>query len=230
MTANRPPVLAHQRFAADRANFAGLDLAARFERILHTNLWGAATSVSGLGSEDPATAAIREALPPLLRRLGVRTLLDAPCGDAGWIGRCALGVDYVGVDIVPSLIATNNRRAGQGELAGRFVMADITADQLPRADLILCRDCLVHLSFQNIHRAIGRFRASGARFLLATTFPDWRDNHDCEDGDWRALNLTRAPFDWPAPLEMINERCDEGGGGWQDKSLGLWRLADLPIR
>ena len=230
MTSNRPPVLAHQRFVADRANFAGLDLAGRFERIQRTNLWGAATSVSGLGSEDPATSAIREALPPLLQRRGVRTLLDAPCGDAGWIGRCRLGVDYIGVDIVPSLIAANTHRAGQGELPGRFVTADITRDDLPRADLILCRDCLVHLSFRNIASAVTRFRASGARFLLATTFPDWRDNRDCEDGDWRALNLTQAPFGWPAPLELINERCDEGGGGWQDKSLGLWRLADLPIR
>ncbi len=227
---SRPPVLAHQRFVADRENFAGLDLAGRFERIQRTNLWGAATSVSGLGSEDPATSAIREALPPLLQSLGVRTLLDAPCGDAGWIGRCRLGVDYIGIDIVPSLIAANNQRAGEGELPGRFVIADITRDELPRADLILCRDCLVHLSFQNIAAAVARFRASGARFLLTTTFPDWSDNRDCEDGDWRALNLTQAPFGWPAPLELINERCDEGGGGWQDKSLGLWRLADLPIR
>ena len=230
MTAHRPPVLAHQRFVADRENFAGLDLAARFERILRTNLWGAATSVSGLGSEDPATVAIREALPHLLQRLGVRTLLDASCGDAGWIGRCELGVDYVGVDIVPSLIAANTRRAEQGELSGHFVTADITRDDLPRADLILCRDCLVHLGFQNIAAAVGRFRASDARFLLATTFSDWRDNRDCEDGDWRALNFTQAPFNWPAPLELINERCDEGSGGWQDKSLGLWRLSDLPVR
>ena len=85
MIAHRPAVLAHERFMADRENFSGLDLAARFERIERTNLWGAATSVSGLGSEDRATAAIREALPGMLRRLGARSLLDAPCGDATWI-------------------------------------------------------------------------------------------------------------------------------------------------
>src|SRR5215471_14527925 len=107
MIPNRPPVLAHERFVADRENFAGLDLAARFERIERTNLWGAATSVSGLGSEDPATAAIREALPGLLQRLGARSLLDAPCGDAGWIMACIRDLDYTGVDIVPSLIEAN---------------------------------------------------------------------------------------------------------------------------
>jgi hypothetical protein len=228
MSSNRPPVLAHERFLADRESFAGLDLAARFERIQSTNLWGAATSVSGLGSEDRATAAIREALPQLLSRLGLRSLLDAPCGDAGWIGGLTREVAYTGIDIVPSLIEANRERAARGELSGRFLVADITRDALPRADMILCRDCLVHLSFENIDRAIAGFRASGAQFLLVTTFPDWADNHDCEDGDWRALNMERAPFDWPAPRELINERCEEGAGGWRDKSLGLWRLDELP--
>jgi len=227
MIPNRPPVLAHERFVADRENFAGLDLAARFDRIERTNLWGAATSVSGLGSEDGATAAIREALAPLLQRLGVRSLLDAPCGDAGWIGRIKLEIDYTGIDIVPSLIAANSERAARGELIARFRVADITRDALPKADVILCRDCLVHLSFHNIDRAVANFRASGADFLLLTTFPEWDGNRDCEDGDWRALNMERAPFNWPAPRELINERCEEGGGGWRDKSLGLWRLDQL---
>jgi hypothetical protein len=228
MTAHRPPVLAHERFAADRANFAGLDLAARFERIERTNLWGAATSVSGLGSEDRATAAIRDALPSLLQRVGALSLLDAPCGDAGWIGRLIRDVAYTGIDIVPSLIDANRARVERGELAGRFLVADITRDALPRADLILCRDCLVHLGFQNIARAVARFRASGASFLLVTTFPEWEDNRDCEDGDWRALNMEKPPFNWPAPRELVNEACEEGGGGWRDKSLGLWRLDELP--
>jgi SAM-dependent methyltransferase len=228
MIARRPPVLAHERFVADRENFAGLDLAARFERIERTNLWGAATSVSGLGSEDRATAAIRDALPSLLQRLAARSLLDAPCGDAGWIGGLTRNIAYTGVDIVPSLIDANRARVARGELAGRFLVADVTRDSLPFADLVLCRDCLVHLSFQNIARAVARFRASGARFLLVTTFPEWGDNRDCEDGDWRALNMQKPPFDWPAPRELINEACEEGGGGWRDKSLGLWRLDELP--
>ncbi|MBR0845234.1 class I SAM-dependent methyltransferase [Bradyrhizobium liaoningense] len=230
MIASRPPVLAHERFVVDRENFAGLDLAARFERIERTNLWGAASSVSGLGSEDSATAAIREALPPLLQRLGARSLLDAPCGDAGWIGRIKLDADYTGIDIVSSLIEANRRRVVHGERSVRFLVGDITRDALPRADIILCRDCLVHLSFDNIARAVARFRDSGAGFLLVTTFPEWDANRDCEDGDWRALNMEKAPFNWPPPRELINERCEEGAGGWRDKSLGLWRLEELPDR
>jgi 2-polyprenyl-3-methyl-5-hydroxy-6-metoxy-1,4-benzoquinol methylase len=222
--AARPPVLAHQRFVADRASFAHLNLRERFQRIHDTNLWGAEASVSGLGSEFDATATLRAELPALLRRLHATSLLDAPCGDAGWILRADLGVHIIGVDIVPDLIEALRARAACGEIEGDYRLADITQDVLPRCDAILCRDCLVHLSFANIERAVQSFRRSGASWLITTTFPDWQQNIDCEDGDWRALNFERAPFAWGAPVELLNENCLEAGGGWRDKSLGVWRL------
>ncbi len=233
MTANRfddssrPPVLAQQRFAADRAAFAGLNLAQRFQRIHDTNLWGAEQSVSGLGSEIDATAVLREELSRLVARFGITSLLDAPCGDGAWINASRPDVRYVGVDIVPDLIARLHSRVAAGEIGGHYLLADITRDTLPRCDAVLCRDCLVHLSFANIARAVKNFRRSGAEWLIATTFPEWQNNGDCEDGDWRALNFERAPFNWGTPAELLNENCTEAGGGWRDKSLGVWRLADL---
>ena len=221
---DRPPVLAHQRFVADRNSFAGLNLQQRFQRIHDTNLWGAEASVSGLGSEIDATATLRAELPPLLKRLNITSLLDAPCGDATWIARADLGVRITGIDIVPCLIERLRARAQRGELSGEYHLADVTRDLLPCCDAILCRDCLVHFSFANIARAVDNFRRSGATFLIATTFPEWRQNQDCEDGDWRALNFERAPFDWGRPVELLNENCTEAGGGWRDKSLGVWRL------
>jgi len=224
---DRPPVLAHQRFVDDRESFAGLSLEQRFRRIHDTNLWGAVASTSGLGSEIDATAMLRAELPRLLEKLGVTTLLDAPCGDAGWINQANLGVRTIGVDIVPSLIERLQARAAAGEIRGEYHLADITADPLPRCDAVLCRDALVHLSFANIERAVANFKASGAVWLIATTFPEWQSNGDCEDGDWRALNFEIKPFNWGPPLELLNENCLEAGGGWRDKSLGVWRLASV---
>ena len=63
--------------------------------------------------------------------------------------------------------------------------------------------------------------------LLVQLFTQWQTNRDCEDGDWRALNFERPPFNWCAPVALIDERCTEAGGGWRDKSLGAWRLADI---
>jgi len=194
----RPPVLAHQRFAAERGRFQHMDLAQRFAEIHMSNLWGAETSVSGLGSETEATLSLQRRLPALLRKLGVATLLDAPCGDVGWIASLDLrGIRYIGVDIVSTLISENRDKH---QALGTFVLADITGDPLPLADAILCRDCLVHLSFANIRRAVDNFRRSGAQWLIATTFPEWQCNSDCEDGDWRALNMTKPPFGWPHHL------------------------------
>jgi hypothetical protein len=171
-----------------------------------------------------ATAVLRAELPRLLKKLGVASLLDAPCGDAGWINQADLDVRYAGIDIVPSLIEALRARAAAGEIEGEYGLADITRDSLPRCDAILCRDALVHLSFANIERTVANFRASGAAWLIATTFPEWQTNADCEDGDWRALNFERKPFKWGPPVELVNENCTESGGGWRDKSLGVWRL------
>jgi hypothetical protein len=223
----RPPVLAHQRFVDDRKSFADLNLAQRFRRIHDTNMWGAAASASGLGSEIGATVVLRTELPRLFRKLGVTSLLDAPCGDAGWINKADLGVRIAGVDIVPCLIESLQARAAAGEIRGEYHLADITRDCLPRCDAILCRDALVHLSFANIERAVANFQRSGAGWLIATTFPEWQTNRDCEDGDWRALNFERAPFNWGPPVELLNENCLEAGGGWPDKSLGVWRLSTV---
>jgi hypothetical protein len=225
----RPPVLAHQRFAARRESFDGLSLKERFEEIHATNLWGAQGSVSGLGSEPDAIRTLRTDLVTLLKNLGAGSLLDAPCGDASWIHGMDLGLTYHGIDIVPGLIAELQQRADAGELPGTYQLADLTCDDLPGCDVILCRDCLVHLSFANVERAVTNMARSGATWLITTTFTDWDQNADCEDGDWRALNLRQAPFSWPRPEALINENCREGEGGWADKSLGLWRMRDLPI-
>jgi hypothetical protein len=155
-------------------------------------------------------------------------MLDAPCGDHRWMESLALDLDrYVGVDIVPSIIESLQQRC-RGDARRSFLLADLTRDALPRCDLILSRDCLVHFSFATLWRAVGNLKASGAVWLLATTFPELARNDDIEDADWRPLNFEIAPLHWPAPAEIINERCTEAGGAYADKSLALWRLSDLP--
>jgi hypothetical protein len=224
----RPEVLAHTRFLAHRNELDGLPPQELFTAIWRTNLWGAETSASGLGSEDAATATLRRELPQLFRRLRIETLLDLPCGDFGWMSRIELGLKtYLGADIVAELIAENTRRHATADGRVRFAHLDLLQDGLPKMDAILCRDCLVHLSFANINRALAQLRASGSRFLIATTFTDHDRNEDAADGDWRMLNLERAPFGFPPPFAVINEGCTEGEGAYADKSLGVWKLSDL---
>ena len=222
----RPPVPAQHAFAARRQEFVDLPLEQRFARIFTTNLWSS-DSRSGLGSELTATAGVREQLPRLLEALGAGSLLDLPCGDFGWLGTLALDLDYTGGDIVTDLIASNQERFGGAGSRRRFLRLDLTADPLPRADVVLCRDCLVHLSFDHIRLAFENLRRSGSTWLLTTTFLDHHENTDIDSGDWRILNLTRPPFNLPAPARVLVEGCLESDGAYADKALGLWRIADL---
>ncbi|HEY8548808.1 MAG TPA: class I SAM-dependent methyltransferase [Vicinamibacterales bacterium] len=226
MTRERPDALAHLRFKAEADRFRGLGLEEAFTRIYRTNLWGSEASRSGLGSQLDATQRLREAIPALLRRLEARSLLDAPCGDFAWMSQVVLGdIAYTGADIVPDLIA--RLRAEHGGPLRRFLHLDITRDPLPAADVVLCRDLLVHLSFANIRRVLENVVRSGARYFLTTTFTDHLVNEDIQDGDWRLLNLERPPVSLPPPLELLVEGCEEGGGGFSDKSLGLWSVDQL---
>jgi hypothetical protein len=70
-------------------------------------------------------------------------------------------------------------------------------------------------------------RASGARYLITTTFLEREANADVVDGNWRPLNLERAPFGFPPPAAVLIEGCEEEGGAYADKALGAWAVADL---
>jgi hypothetical protein len=197
-----------------------------FARIYAENTWGDTESVSGPGSTDQRTSAFRDDLPPLFSRFGIRTLLDAPCGEFGWMRSVTDGLtSYTGVDIVPALVERNQRT--HADAAHRFLQLDLVADRLPDADLILCRDCLVHLSFADCRRALRNFQRTRARFLLATTFTGLMENAKGDTGGWRPLNLERAPFLFPPPLALIDERRPPEAGVPPGKSLGLWALAEL---
>jgi hypothetical protein len=218
-----PPAISRARPTTARPDYARLFSAdsARYRRA-------GRESASGPGSSRAETAVLRSRLPSLLAQLEIRTLLDAPCGDFNWMQTVDLGgIEYVGVDVIAEQVARNARTHATARR--RFECRDILAGDLPRADAILCRDLLVHLPFDDAHRALAAFRRSGATWLLSTTYTRRDVNVETRDARWRTLNLTLPPFHFPPPLELVDERCTEAGGTLNDKSLGVWRFADLPV-
>ncbi|MGW4829431.1 class I SAM-dependent methyltransferase [Amycolatopsis japonica] len=222
----RPITTAQRNFRRVAGELESMGTQDRFTYIFRSRLWSS-SSASGPGSESVQTRELSDQLPPLLARFGVRTLLDLPCGDYGWLSEVDLDLDrYIGADIVPDLIDLNAERF-RGDPVHEFQVLDLTADPLPAADLVLCRDCLVHLSFADIERALRNLRRSGSRYLLTTTFTDLGTNNDIVTGDWRPLNLCREPFGFPEPLAVLVEGCTEEGGAYADKSLGLWEISAI---
>jgi hypothetical protein len=182
--------------------------------------------VSGPSAELAQTTRVIAALPPLFRGHDVQTLLDVPCGDFYWMRQVDLrGIRYVGADIVPELVHQNDIAYGGPDVS--FTRLDLLSDALPRVDLILCRDGLVHFSLADALRALENIIASGSRLLLTTTYSSRRRNRNVSTGGWRPLNLERGPFSFPPPLLLLEEGCTENEGKYADKALGLWRLSDV---
>lgn len=206
------------------AHLAEPTRAGRFSAIYDNAAWRTAKtagSLSGWGSDLEHTASLRGHLPALLVQLETRTLLDIGCGDFNWMKEIPIDVNYIGMDIVPSIIVTNT--ALYASEKRRFFVGDAVAEMLPKADTVLCRAVLFHLSFRDICSAISNIKASGATYLLATTDNDVNFNADIQSGDYRKLNLRKRPFRFPEPLLSVTD--DRGGS--TARTLSAWRTAEI---
>jgi hypothetical protein len=197
-----------------------------FTEIWKTWAWKGEYSASGAGSDLQQTAVIREKIPELLEQYHCKSIADAPCGDFYWLQTVDLPVEkYFGIDVVAPMIEALQEEFGNCQRS--FLLKDLTKEIIPRVDLVLCRDCLIHLSYKDIKKVIFLLKLSGSKYLLTTSFVNRESNYDIPTGEWHPINLLKPPFNFPPPLEIINENCSEDDGKWSDKSLLLWKLSNL---
>ena len=163
-------------------------------------------------------------LPVIIKELKIQSILDIPCGDFFWMKLVDADIYYTGGDIVAEIVGRNQGMYGDNKR--KFVKMNIVDGSLEKADLVLCLDCLVHLSLKDIFRALRNVRDSGSIYFLTTTFTDLEENANIITGEWRPINLQKPPFCFPQPLKIVNEKCPSEG--FSDKSLGLWKVADIP--
>ncbi len=192
-----------------------------FRSIYKRNGWGSAESISGPGSTLAYTTHLRQQLPEILHSLQIKTLLDAPCGDGNWINNVDLaGINYTGADIVPEIIEANKINYPDKN----FINANIITDDLPAADLVLCRDCFIHLRKKEIIEVIQNFKRCGIKYMLASTYPVER-NTEILTGHFRPINLELEPFNLPAPIKKIKDHIEDAAVRY----LGLWLLEDVKL-
>ena len=191
-----------------------------FTKIYTDNLWASAESKSGSGSELQNTEVLRKELSILFKKYEITSMLDIPCGDFNWMKEVDLSeINYVGADIVEELIQSNNTKYPSKS----FTVLNLIEDELPKADLVFVRDCLGHLSNENVLKALENIKRSGSNYLLATSFTKWSQNPDIIDGGWKCINLMIAPF-YMNPVYLINENCQEGYPHYNDKCMLLFDL------
>lgn len=197
--------------------FGGLSTKELFSKIYRTGAWGrspdgARRFYSGAGSHDRSIVGpyVESVVRFLQEFPGKPDVVDLGCGDfsVGSQIRHACG-RYIACDIVDSVIESN--RDTFAHLGVDFRVLDLTVDDIPRADVVIIREVLQHLSNGSILAAIPRIAAS-CRFLVLTerlprgdTFPHNLDNRapgirlDADSG----VVITSPPFS----LQALQERC-----------------------
>lgn len=180
--------------------FSSTDVVERFTKIYELNWWGNSESISGHGSTLLYTENLRRELPLLFRNFSIRSVLDAPCGDFKWMHKVVSSseIEYVGGDIVSQLIGNNQACFANDRT--KFLLLNIITDKLPGADLWICRDCLFHLSFEDIYLALKNFAESEIPYILTTTHINASgfQNSNIQTGDARLIDLFSAPFFFPS--------------------------------
>ena len=200
----------------------------RLTQTFEDNLWGDPESKSGAGSSLSSTERVRGELQELLKDFDLRSIGDLGCGDFNWMQHIDFSNRrYTGVDVVESMISSNVEKYASENIS--FERADLIHSEIGKYDLIILRDVLVHLTMEDIFYVLKNIIESESRYLLATSFTNDRKNIDLKSSaeHWRTLSLHKYPFNFPEPLHIINEDCQEGNGLFQDKSLVLWKISDL---
>lgn len=196
----------------------------RFTIIYQNKMWGESESVSGVGSSMAYTENLRAELPKLIRQYDINTIFDAPCGDLNWMKYLlpVLGVKYIGGDIVKALIENNKKQFANKNTS--FVHMDIIKGEYPKADLMICRDCLFHFSYQDTVAVLENFLKAEISYFLTTTHITTLPNADIKTGDYRPINLFDHPYQFDgAPLARIDDWMKPG----IERQLCLWTRAQI---
>ncbi len=215
-----------QRYDRFIGSLDGRDQASIFTEIYQKGLWRGGASHSGAGSESWYTENLRFHLPIIFERFGIRTIVDAPCGDFNWMRLVPLKrtMNYIGVDIVPALVAENQAR--YGDARHRFEVGNIVSDPLPHGDILICRDCLFHLGNADIVGALKNFAQSGIPYLFTSTHVNSSHirNEDIKAGDFRLIDLFSEPFSLPG---QVHYRVEDYVPPFPAREMCLWDRAQV---
>src|SRR6266404_3922440 len=126
-----------------------------FTYIYRTNFWQSRESISGPGSELRFTNRMRQELNALIKRFNISSIADAPCGDCNWMRHVDIGTcRYIGFDIVEDLIENNRKLFGPTR---EFRHCNLIENIIEKVDLIICRDMLAHLDYEQIFTVLKNF-------------------------------------------------------------------------
>jgi Glycosyltransferase sugar-binding region containing DXD motif/Methyltransferase domain len=170
--------------------------------------WGKAGDGSGDGSEIEVTQCLRRLLTEQVKNFQTDKLvvfLDAACGACKWqevwledLRSLGIRIEYIGVDCAAEPVYTAQRRLERFKEFHRVSVFQIELSNVSavipkgKVDILLCRDCLMHLSYSDAADVLqGLAGLSANRYLLTcSTGP----NEAIETGGYYRVCLWEEPF------------------------------------
>ncbi len=124
-----------------------------FSKIYQRNEWGYGSGVGSLASNNTS---YMEFVQTFIKSHSIKSIVDFGCGDwqfsrlMNWSG-----ADYIGLDLVPDLIETNRKNFVRSGVSFEVFKS---LDDVPNADLLLCKDVFQHLSNDTIAKYLAIFK------------------------------------------------------------------------
>lgn len=198
-----------------------------FTDIYNVNKWACEESKSGPGSRVSVNSLLLEKLKQFVNKNNIKSIVDCGCGDFNWMKLFDFNsIDYyLGIDIVEKLISENNSKFSDKKKS--FKCMSLVENEIPKKDLIICKDVLFHLSYSEAIQTIKNIKKSGSKFLLSTSFTGFV-NFDIKTGGWRPINLQDVPFNIGQPFEYW-ENIENRNDKYSNKSIGIWEISEIKL-
>ncbi len=174
-----------------------MNLTTTFNKIYSSNRWifGSGTGSVAINNRKY----IQFVQKFLTSHEDIECILDVGCGDwqighkIDW-GHCK----YIGIDVSDYVLAETKRKYETDTI--KFHVIDAANDVLPDADLVIIKDVLEHLSFDKIQRILDK--TDKYKYILIQNDINILEtiNYDIDNGGYRKLDITKAPFHFKAEL------------------------------
>jgi FkbM family methyltransferase len=173
----------------------------------------------GPGSTLSYTESIRSNLIQFLNKYNITSIFDCPCGDFNWMSTLDFGdIKYLGGDVIQSMVQLNS----QLYPGKQFTHFDLLEDALPKVDLLFCRDCLFHFSKEDKLKVLQNFINSGIKYIMITDYPNCSFNEELETGDFKEFNWKLFPFNFPDPLDVIDDTGITDAHAYSVRKMNLY--------
>ena len=193
-----------------------------FTTTYDNNLWKGSESKSGPGSNFNNNIKLLKILEEFVIQNDIKSILDVGCGDFNWMKHFNFNLidKYLGIDVVKSVIANDCNTYCTDKI--HFEHHNIIEHNLPTFDLVISKDVLVHLSYNDSLQVLSNIKNSNCKFFVSTSFAGF-ENYDILSGQWRPINLITEPFNLGEPL-FYHHNIEDKKEGWTTKGIGIWKL------